>query len=140
MGYAIAKHVGTQYMRNRTVRENEAVMFDIDETLFQSDGSPIRDVIDLFHECTNLGYRIIIITARPDCKYSHEYTREQLTSNGLFPHEVYFVPADQKDAIKQQTGLHYVLSVGDLCTDLGHSDAFIKLPDRFDSRVYTNII
>jgi hypothetical protein len=139
MGYAIAKQLGIEYVRNRTVGENDAVMFDIDETLFQSNGEPIQDVIDLFHECDRLGYRIIIITARPDYAVNHHYTQVQLTSYGLYPHEVYFVPPEDKDAIKDQTGLHYVLSVGDLCTDLGRSDAFIKLPDRFDTRVYTNI-
>jgi hypothetical protein len=139
MGYSIANKLGTEYLSARTVRENDAVMFDIDDTLLHTDGTPIEEIVDLFHTSMRLGYRVIIITARPDHSDIHDYTRQQLVSHELFPHEVYFVPPEEKDAVKKQTGLHYVLSVGDLETDLGLSDAFIKLPDIFDSNVYSNI-
>jgi ribonucleotide monophosphatase NagD (HAD superfamily) len=139
MGYSIAKKLGMECVSQRTVQNNDAVMFDIDETLFHNDGTPISDMIELFHFCRQLGYRIIIITARPDFAIVHYHTRIQLISYNLYPDEVYFVPAIEKNDVKKQTGLHYVLSVGDLRTDLGLSDYFIKLPDSSDARVYSNI-
>ena len=139
MGYSIAKKLGMECVSQRNVHENDAVMFDIDETLFHNDGTPISDMIELFHFCRQLGYRVIIITARPDFAINHYHTRMQLISYNLYPNEVYFVPAREKNNVKKQTGLHFVLSVGDLNTDLGLSDYFIKLPDSRDSTVYSNI-
>ena len=98
MGYAIAKQLGIEYVRNRTVGENDAVMFDIDETLFQSNGEPIQDVIDLFHECDRLGYRIIIITARPDYAANHHYTQ---VSHLKQVYTLLHILLSQKDSIKE---------------------------------------
>jgi len=119
----------------RVVREGDAVMFDIDETLIHTNGEPIKEMITLFNVCKNLGYRTIIITARPD----HPYTRRQLAKNLISPHELYFCPAVEKTNLKRRTGHRYILSVGDLQTDLGHSEYFIKLPDKYDKKVYSNI-
>ena len=135
--YAIAKELGVKCVSQRIVQYNDAVMFDIDETLIHVDGSPIHKMISLFKLCKVLGYKTIIITARP-AVYQHE-TVLQLSSLGIFPSEVYYVPADLKTRLKEQTGYNYVLSVGDLNTDLHGSEYFIKLPDTFDPRVYSNI-
>jgi len=135
--YTIAKELGVKSVSQRIVQYNDAVMFDIDETLIHVDGSPINEMISLFKLCKVLGYKTIIITARP-AVYQTE-TVLQLSSLGIFPSEVYYVPADLKTRLKEQTGYNYVLSVGDLNTDLHGSEYFIKLPDTFDPRVYSNI-
>lgn len=139
MGYTIAKSLGVSCVTQRIVDKNDAVMFDIDETLLHADGSPIPEMIYLFNTCKVLGYKIILITARPDYAINHSYTQMQLMNYGLYPNEVYFVPAQEKTKVKEQTGLHYVLSVGDMYTDLKGSDYWIKLPDTYDKKVYSNI-
>lgn len=135
----IAKKLGVFCITNRTVFETDAVMFDIDETLIHVDGTPIPEMILLLQLCKSLGYTVIIITARPDTEINHRYTKFQLISFGIFPDQVYFVPPNEKIKVKEQTGLHYILSVGDLTTDLGGSDYWIKLPDENDKNIYSNI-
>ena len=137
--YTIAKELGVKCVSQRNIQDSDAVMFDIDETLIHVDGSPIDEMISLFKLCKALGYKTIIITARPNhAVYQHE-TVLQLSSLGIFPSEVYYVPAHLKTQVKEQTGYNYVLSVGDLTTDLYGSEYFIKLPNTFDPRVYSNI-
>jgi len=137
--YTIAKTLGVKCVSQRVVRENDAVMFDIDETLIHVDGNPIEDMISLAQTCRFLGYRIIIITARPDFAVTHHYTLTQLLKFRIPYHSVYFVPAEEKTNLKKETGLRYVLSVGDMDTDIGHSENFIKLPNYSDPQVYSNI-
>ena len=137
---AIAKMLGTTCITGRVIAETDAVMFDIDETLIHVDGTPIIEMISLLNKCRNMGYNVIIITARPDHAVNHVYTRVQLISFGIYPHAVYFVPPHEKTKVKQQTGLRYILSVGDLVSDLGGSDYWIKLPDETDKNVYSNIV
>lgn len=139
MGYAIAKQLGLACVSGRTVKPRDAVMFDMDETLVHENGTPIPDMIALFKTCKKLGYKVIIITGRPDYAVNHHFTLTQLVKYKLFPDEVYFIPPMEKTRIKKQTGLHYILSVGDQHTDLYGSDYFIKLPDTFDRRVQSNI-
>jgi hypothetical protein len=50
-----------------------------------------------------------------------------------------FTDAEKKTLAKTRTRLNYVLSVGDLQTDLGGSEKWIKLPSFFDKNIYTNI-
>ena len=137
--YAIAKTLGVKCVSNRFVRETDAVMFDIDDTLIHVDGAPIDEMISLAHMCMSLGYRIIIITARPDFAVNHYHTRMQLIQFKIPYNAVYFVPAREKTSLKKETGLRYILSVGDLDTDIGHSENFIKLPNYSDPQVYSNI-
>ena len=137
--YTIAKTLGLKCVSQRTVKPNDAVMFDIDETLIHVDGTPIKEMISLIKTCTNLGYKIIIITARPDYVVNHTYTQIQLAKFDIPYNEVYFVPAEQKTATKKASKYRYVLSVGDMDTDIGHSDNFIKLPNYADPNIYSNI-
>jgi hypothetical protein len=137
--YTIAKELGVKCVSQRNIQDSDAVMFDIDETLIHVDGSPIDEMISLFKLCKVLGYKTIIITARPNHAVCQHDTILQLSSLGIFPSEVYYVPADLKTQVKEKTGYNYVLSVGDLNTDLHGSEYFIKLPDTFDPRVYSNI-
>jgi ribonucleotide monophosphatase NagD (HAD superfamily) len=135
----VVKALGIKCISNRTVLEKDAVMFDIDETLIYINGKPITEMIELFQICKKMGYRVVIITARPDFAENHYSTIMQLIKHNLNPDEIYFTSPEKKTTIKKETGLHYVLSVGDLYTDLGHTDYFIKLPDNYDRNFYSNI-
>ncbi|MFZ4599756.1 MAG: HAD hydrolase family protein [Terrimicrobiaceae bacterium] len=137
--YTIAKELGVKCVSQRIVQDDDAVMFDIDETLIHVDGSPIEEMISLFKLCKVLGYKTIIITARPDFAVIQCQTVLQLSSLGIFPTHTYHVPPQFKTQVKEQSGYNYVLSVGDLYTDLYGSEYFIKLPDTSDPRVYSNI-
>ena len=52
-------------LENREVSDRDAVMFDIDNTLIFTDGRPNGPVIDLLYRALDLGYKVVIITARP---------------------------------------------------------------------------
>ena len=55
-------------LKNRVVGEKDAVMFDIDDTLIFTNGNANVPIIKLLHYAKYLGYKIIIITARPAMK------------------------------------------------------------------------
>jgi hypothetical protein len=137
--YAIAKQLGKQCVTKRVVRDGDAVMFDIDDTLIRTDDTPIHEMISLARMCKNLGYLVIIITARPDFAVNHHHTQKQLIKYRIPYDAVYFVQAHQKTHLKKMTRLRYILSVGDMETDLGHSEYVIKLPNHFDPRAFSNI-
>jgi predicted HAD superfamily phosphohydrolase YqeG len=132
----LALTFGLKCVSNRTVEAADAVMFDIDDTLLRTDGTIIKEMAYLFQTCKSLGYKMIIITARPHSEDSIEYTRNQLQSNRLIPDFLIFSEPEKKTIAKEQLQLHFILSVGDLYTDLGGSDHSIKLPNRIDNNVY----
>lgn len=120
---------------------NDAVMFDIDDTLLRPyTEEPIPDMIDLLCKARMLGYNIIIITARPNTRDNVNWTKEQLHRMGIVPDELFFTPAEKKTQLKGALHYNFVLSVGDMTTDLGGSPYWIKLPDASDSHyIRTNI-
>lgn len=132
-----ALEFGIQCVTSRDVQRGDAVMFDIDDTLLRSDGTQIREMVQLFHVCQSRGYVMVIITARPHTRENVKYTHDQLLTNGITQDRLIFADAKLKTKAKQNTGLHYVLSVGDLLTDLEGSEHYIKLPDWNDKNVYT---
>jgi hypothetical protein len=114
----------------RHVNEGDAVMFDIDDTLIHSGtGTPIQVMIDLLNMLKILGYRIVIITARPHFEHNITWTKSQLDQNGIFMNELIFCPAHEKTKMKKWLGFNFILSVGDMPTDLGGSKYWIRLPD-----------
>ena len=56
------KERGVQYISGRIMAQNDAVMFDIDDTLIFVDGTPNNPMIELLHIARHLGYKIVIIT------------------------------------------------------------------------------
>ena len=131
---------GKRFLISRQRGANDAVMFDIDETLVKTmSGKPIDSIISLYHTSQGLGYKTVIITARPGFRSNIVHTKEQLGELGIVPDILIFTDAEKKSIAKQRTRLNYVLSVGDLQTDLGGSEKWIKLPSFFDKNIYTNI-
>lgn len=108
-----------------------AVMFDIDDTLIrQSDRQPIHEMIDLLRRSMMAGYRVVIITARPWYTSNVEWTLRQLAQYGIHYDDIYFCYPQDKTKVKQELinkhGYHFILSAGDLPTDLTDSDNYIN--------------
>lgn len=110
----------------RLAQPNEAVMFDIDDTLIFTDGTPNIPIIELLHQCKRQGYIIVIITARPGNAAMIQYTKHELSSFGILYDHLGFCRASDKTLLKKHTGYTYVLSVGDQPTDLTDSQYIIN--------------
>lgn len=106
----------------------DAVMFDIDDTLIESNtGKVIRDIYDLYKNTQKKGYRMIIITARPGFYKNVIWTRDQLREIDISYDELIFTPPLGKSLYKRASNYKYVLSVGDMDTDLTDSKYSIKV-------------
>ena len=107
----------------RNIKENDGVMFDIDDTLIRSvNGSLILPVVGLLHNAKSMGYKIVIITARPYSDYVVKHTVNQLDSHGITYDALGFAPPDQKGKMKRDLKFNFILSVGDMPTDLTDSE------------------
>lgn len=135
------KWMGINYLRTFRYRHfNDAVMFDIDNTLLDREtGEPIQPMIDLLNEAKNIGYKIVILTARPDDYENQVYTSNQLKNLGITYNTLGYCPAEKKSQTKQYLRNRFVLSVGDYWTDLTDSMAWIKLPDEHNPNIYSSI-
>lgn len=132
--------IGKRFLTSRKRGERDAVMFDIDETLVKTmSGKPITPIISLFHTSHALGYKTVIITARPGFSSNIRHTKEQLGDLGIAPDYLIFTDAEKKSIAKKRTRFNYVLSVGDQDTDIGETEKWIKLPSFFDKNIYSNI-
>jgi hydroxymethylpyrimidine pyrophosphatase-like HAD family hydrolase len=114
-------------LKNRVVCEKDAVMFDIDDTLIFTNGNANVPIIKLLHYAKQLGYKIIIITARPAVRGTVEITQYQLKQYGISYDALVITPAHNKGNIKRKSGLNYVLSVGDQDTDLTDTQHALKI-------------
>ena len=114
-------------LKNRVVGEKDAVMFDIDDTLIFTNGNANVHIIKLLHYAKYLGYKIIIITARPAVRGTVEITQYQLKQYGIPYDALVITPAYNKGNIKRESGLNYVLSVGDQDTDLTETQHALKI-------------
>jgi len=124
-----------QTLKNHKKYGNDGVMFDIDDTIIRSsDDSIIQDILNLLNYAYKLGYRIVLITARPP--QSQEYTQNQLRDKRIPYHELYFSPAGEKGALKRNLDIRFVLSVGDQETDCTDSMFSLKLPHQTAPRGY----
>jgi hydroxymethylpyrimidine pyrophosphatase-like HAD family hydrolase len=140
-----AKFIGLKYLRNRPIKRGDTVMFDIDNTLLDREtGKPFQPMIDLLHSARRLGYKIAIITARPDYYENQVYTSNELKNLGISYNTLGYSPAekktDSKKYLKRNNEYNFVLSVGDYWTDLTDSEEWIKLPDDKDTKFHTSIL
>jgi predicted HAD superfamily phosphohydrolase YqeG len=122
---------------DRAIKTGDALMFDIDDTLiYSANGEPIKWVTEFLNTGKQLGYTIVIITARPDEVTSRVATRDQLYKLNISYDLLIFCSPSKKAREKVKTGLNYVMCLGDKLTDLSGGMYFIKLPDYKDSRYY----
>jgi predicted HAD superfamily phosphohydrolase YqeG len=118
-----------------TVAPGDAVMFDIDDTLIDtSTGKVIQDIYDLYKSAQKKGYRMIIITARPGFYKNVTWTRDQLRNMDISYDELIFTPPLGKSLYKRASNYNYVLSVGDMDTDLTDSKSSIKVSSAHRTR------
>ena len=127
------KSWGVHYISNREIALNDAVMFDIDDTLIFTDGEPNKPIIELLHEARDMTYKIIIITARPPLDHIIERTMKQLYEYGIRYDYIGFTSPLNKGIMKQQLPYNFILSVGDMPTDLTDSQHVLNISNFFHS-------
>jgi len=120
------------FIVNRPLRSGDCVMFDIDDTLICSgDGSLNQPVYDLLMFSRSLGYKVIIMTARPYILGVQWYTMNQLDKFNIEYDLLVMCPASDKTkfkkALQKERGYNFILSVGDQMTDLTDSEANLKI-------------
>jgi len=119
------------YIENRIVGPNDAVMFDIDDTLIWTNGTPNKPIINLLHKMKRLGYKIVIITARPGLHFVVQWTIKQLANHGIGYDYLGFTDASTKSLMKRRLGYNFVLSVGDMPTDWTDSKYYINTSNSY---------
>jgi hypothetical protein len=108
-------------------------MFDIDDTLIFTNGEPNKPIIELLHEALGMTYKIIIITARPPLDHIIERTMKQLYEYGIPYDYIGFTSPLNKGIMKQQLPYNFILSVGDMPTDLTDSQHVLNISNFFHS-------
>jgi len=121
-------------LKDRIIKDKDAVMFDIDDTLIFTNGRANKPIINLLHYCSHLGYSVVIITARPNVIWMREFTKWQLKRYSIVYDELLFIRAELKGKAKKLSGYNYILSVGDMDTDLTNSAFGLKISN--DSHTY----
>ena len=118
---------GIHYISNRELHPNDAVMFDIDDTLIFTNGHPNKPIIELLNVAGKMGYHIVIITARPGIEHGIRWTIGQLKEYGIGYNYLGFTSAETKDLMKKKLPYHFVLSVGDMPNDLTASEHSLNI-------------
>jgi predicted HAD superfamily phosphohydrolase YqeG len=121
------KSWGVHYISNRAIHPLDAVMFDIDDTLIFTNGNPNTPMIELLYQARKMGYKIVIITARPGIGRVIRWTTEQLRDYRIPYDYLGFTSADTKGLMKNHLPYNFVLSVGDLPTDLTNSEHALNI-------------
>ncbi len=110
---------GIKQLVNRKRNGDDAVMFDIDDTLITMSGKPIVPIIELAKQAIRLGYHIVIITARPGWDTNIEWTIKQLKSIGVEYTYLGFTSPETKTKNRNNNyPIILFMSVGDSLTDL----------------------
>lgn len=118
-------------------RNNDIVIFDIDNTLLDSNGFRINPVITLFDFIKLMNVPIAIITSRIGTPENIKKTQKELYNNCILDYKyIYFLkPLDynilefknnsQQDIVKK--GYNIIMTVGDLYTE--NVSINIKIPN-----------
>jgi|TARA_R110000772_G_scaffold88738_2_gene184191 ribonucleotide monophosphatase NagD (HAD superfamily) len=118
-----------------TKATTDAAMFDIDDTLIASDtGKVIEDVYNLYKSVQKKGYKMVIITARPGFYENVIWTQNQLRDIDITYDELIFTPPPSKSLYKRESKYNYILSVGDMDTDLTDSKYSVKVSNASRTR------
>ena len=148
--YNVAYDLGLNYLK---ISSNHnfynipypAVMFDIDDTLIDNSGKPIKPIINLLKKCIKYDLLVIIITAR-DSMYSNETIQELKKHNIKYtmlylkePQDnIYDFKSKIKQNLKEYDNIVTIMSIGDNIVDVDgdYSGYFIKLPNKNDDKLY----
>ena len=121
------KDWGVHYISNRDIKHMDAVMFDIDDTLIFTNGQSNDPIIELLNIAVYMGYKIIIITARPGLENVIGFTTKQLREHEIMYNYLGFTSTETKHLMKKQLPYNFILSVGDMPTDLTGSDHYLNI-------------
>lgn len=122
------KVAGVNYISNRKINLGvDAVMFDIDDTLIFTDGRPNVPIIDLLYISSLKGYKIVIITARRGVPRVIDFTVDQLKEYNIVYDYLGFTSPETKGLMKEKLPYNFVLSVGDMHTDLTASEHWLNI-------------
>lgn len=122
------KVAGVNYISNRMVERGvDAVMFDIDDTLIFTDGRPNGPIIDLLYIASLKGYKIVVITARAGIPRVVKFTVDQLKEYNIMYDYLGFTSPETKGIMKEKLPYNFVLSVGDMPTDLTASEHWLSI-------------
>ena len=128
-----AKQYGINILKNNTPSADNAIMFDIDDTLIFYNRKPNMPIIELARVAKILGYKIVIITARPNYKENRQTTVHELKQFNIPYDLVVYTSHQEKTEIKRKMNNSFILSVGDMWTDLTDSKHWIKLPSHYNN-------
>ena len=105
---------------------NQAVVFDIDDTLISSNTyKPIPSILNLYNYCFTKGYHLYIITARPNTRRTIIHTLWQLKLHGITGFKIQFRPQFNLDVATYKLNARksipqtVIMSVGDQRWDIG---------------------
>ena len=115
----------------RNIEPNDAVMFDIDDTLIFTNGRPNHQIIELLRIAKHIGYKIVIITARPGLKHVIDWTVRELASYNITYDYLGFTSAQTKIIMKRELPYNFILSVGDMPTDLTGSPYALSISSSY---------
>jgi predicted secreted acid phosphatase len=148
--YQVAYDLGINYLNTMNKRDyynlkHPAVMFDIDDTLIDYSGSPIKPIIKLLNKCLSEELMVIIITARSSIFYDH--TVNELIKNKIKWTYLYMRNANDsintfksniKKNLAQNEDINIIMSIGDNIIDIDgeYSGYWIKLPNNNDPNLY----
>lgn len=125
------KRGGVHALVDRKIQPNDAVMFDIDDTLIFTDGTPNVPIIELLRIAKYIGYDIVIITARPGYTQNRDRTIKELASHNIPYDYLGFTSAQTKILMKQHLPYTFILSVGDMLTDLTGSPYALNISSSY---------
>jgi len=121
------KNWGIHYITKRDMGPRDAVMFDIDDTLIFMSGRSNAPIVELLTTAHKLGYKIVIITARPGIEPTIQWTIRQLKEYKIGYDYLGFTSPETKHDMKIRLPYHFVLSIGDIPTDLTASEHFLNI-------------
>ena len=147
--YKKAFSIGYNYLISKKFNENDAVMFDIDDTLIDFYENPIEEIVNLLIEVYKLKLKIIIITARSYGNYFN--STFNLLEKYKIPYDLLFFRKNTDDVntfkhlikkrLYDENNIVIILSIGDNWIDVEgeYSGAYIKLPNYIDNQLYTSL-
>lgn len=116
-------------LKNMDLPPNPAIIFDIDDTLINTDESCKTQIIILYNYALHMKITPIIITSRVGYDVNIEFTNKQLFDCRIFGYKyIYFRPNEWSDSWKYkeqsrknviERGYNIVMSVGDMPWDIG---------------------
>ena len=80
---------------NKLIKNFGTIVWDIDDTLVDNEENIIKPTHYVYKEAEKLGFKNVIVTARPDFPHNRKLTEKMLNDNRIETcHHVYMMPSD----------------------------------------------